>query len=71
MLHGKKLNAVLNRAPYFNSVTKINKDGNELSGGCLPNAFNGYFVNLVKRGISTNALNTFKFRSDETFFCAR
>lgn len=64
----KKLNTVLNRTPNSNPTIKINKDGNELTGSFLANAFNEYFVNLVKGGISNNAMNNLKLRCDESFF---
>lgn len=64
----KKLNSVLGRSCTQNQIEKLNLNGQEVSGKELANAFNEYFVSLVKENNESDACKYINVRNNHSLF---
>lgn len=64
----KKLNSVLGRSCATKQVLKISHNGQELSGHALSNAFNDYYVGLVKERPESDACKYINARNNQSMF---
>lgn len=65
----EKMNTALNRRSVFQPISKVVKDGVELSQVSLANAFNDFFLNIVPRScINDDILEYMPFTNTNSIF---